>query len=72
VPPKDVDALAAAILRLVGDTGLQARLGKAGRERAVENYSIDKYVSRLDQMYRQYSGIEVGIQQIESSPSLHN
>jgi glycosyltransferase involved in cell wall biosynthesis len=72
VPPQDVDALAAAIVRLAGDTDLQARLGKAGRERAVKNYSIDKYVSRLDRMYRQYSGIEVGALPADQTLDLHN
>jgi glycosyltransferase involved in cell wall biosynthesis len=58
VPARDSDALASAIVRLVGDSDLQARLGAAGRERAAQNYSVDKYVSRLDEMYRRYSGID--------------
>ncbi len=36
VPPGDVEALAAAILRLVEDRGLAACMGLAGRERALE------------------------------------
>lgn len=59
VPPMDVDALSEAILRLAGDAELQARLGSAGRERAAQNYSVEKYVARLDAMYRQYSGINL-------------
>lgn len=57
VPPMDVDAMSGAITRLVGDTDLQRRLGEAGRERAEANYSVDRYVSRLDEIYRHYSGI---------------
>ena len=58
MPPKDIEALSAAIVRLVDDPELQARMGSAGRERAVKNYSIELYVSRLDEMYRRYSGFE--------------
>jgi len=39
VPPRDVDALAAALVRLLGDPALGARLGLQGRVRAVERYS---------------------------------
>jgi glycosyltransferase involved in cell wall biosynthesis len=59
VPARDSDALSAAIVRLVGDTDLQARLAQAGRKRAEKNYSVDRYVSRLDELYRRFSRTEV-------------
>jgi glycosyltransferase involved in cell wall biosynthesis len=58
VPPMDVEAMAAALIELVRDTGLGARLGSAGRQRAEQNYSVDNYVARLDGLYRQLLGIE--------------
>ena len=43
-------------LELVGDPELQSRLGAAGRERAMQNYSVENYVTRLDTLYRQLLG----------------
>ncbi|MFF9025857.1 glycosyltransferase family 4 protein [Streptomyces eurythermus] len=39
VPPGDADALAAALNRLLGDPGLRARLGAAGRDRVLANFT---------------------------------
>jgi glycosyltransferase involved in cell wall biosynthesis len=39
VPPGDPVALAAALQRLIGDARLRCRLGRAGRERAVQLYA---------------------------------
>jgi colanic acid/amylovoran biosynthesis glycosyltransferase len=39
VPPEDVDALAAALDRLLGDAALAARLGLAGRRLVEQRYS---------------------------------
>ena len=44
VPPKDPQALAEAIGRLLVDPGLRARMGEAGRQLAVERYS-DKIIN---------------------------
>jgi glycosyltransferase involved in cell wall biosynthesis len=51
VPPGDPPALAAALVRLVADKKLQARLGAAGRERAMQCYDETKVLARtLDLM----------------------
>lgn len=57
VRPADFDALSEAIVRLVLDAELQVKLGRAGRERVAQNYSIEKYVTRLDEIYRHYFGL---------------
>jgi glycosyltransferase involved in cell wall biosynthesis len=44
VPRGDVVALAGAMERLLADEGLALRMGRAGRERAIEKYSIPRMV----------------------------
>ncbi|MDZ7816795.1 MAG: glycosyltransferase family 4 protein [Planctomycetota bacterium] len=50
---KDVDALAAAIERLVDDPELRTKLGKAGRKFVEENFSLEAIAERLVHIYRQ-------------------
>ena len=45
--PNDVDAVAAALARLLDDDALRARLGKAARARAVAEFSYDVLAARL-------------------------
>lgn len=58
VPSKDVEAMTTALLTLVRNSVLQRSLGRAGRQRAEQNYSVENYVARLDGLYRQLLGIE--------------
>ena len=44
VPPRNADALAGAIVRLLGDSGLRAQLGAAGRERVRRSFSVERMV----------------------------
>jgi glycosyltransferase involved in cell wall biosynthesis len=57
VPPGDVDAIAAAIARLMREPALRERLGKAARQTIERSYSLDASVERLVQIYRRF-GIE--------------
>ena len=50
VPPNDVAALAAAIATLADDPGLRERLGAAGRQRCLEEFSDDAVRPRLLQV----------------------
>lgn len=40
VPPGDADALASALARLLDDSELMRRMGQAGRDRAVRQFSL--------------------------------
>ena len=44
VPPRDADALAAAVVRLLGDADRRAQLGLAGRERVRASFSVERMV----------------------------
>jgi glycosyltransferase involved in cell wall biosynthesis len=50
VPPRDPDALAGGLLRLLGDRGLRDRMGAAARVRAAD-FDIRKAVRRMEQVY---------------------
>jgi glycosyltransferase involved in cell wall biosynthesis len=54
-PPRDVPALAGAVLRLVADTGLRKSMGAEARNRVAE-FDIATSVSRLECAYRRYPG----------------
>lgn len=51
VPPNDPDALAAALLRVIGDRNLADRLGEAGRERARRLFSWEGVAERHLEVY---------------------
>jgi rhamnosyl/mannosyltransferase len=51
VPARDPHALADAIARLMDDAALRARLGAAGRARVRQEFTLDKMVTRVMQVY---------------------
>ncbi len=51
VGPSDVDALAAALLRLMDDAELRQRLGRAGRLRVQDRYDLSRNVTRLAEIF---------------------
>ncbi len=53
VPPRDADALAAAIIALLRDGGVRARMGSAGRVRVSEKYNFNSVLSAYDELYDQ-------------------
>ena len=52
VPPRDPDALADRIVRLLQDAELRAAMGRRGRHTVEQSYSIDRMVDELEQVYR--------------------
>ena len=52
VPPEDPDALARAINELVADPARAARMGEAGRTRAVEDFGWDRVAEKTVALYR--------------------
>jgi glycosyltransferase involved in cell wall biosynthesis len=59
VPPRDPEALAAAIARLAGNEGLRRELGEAARKHCVENFSYERMLERMEAVYQAVSGREV-------------
>ena len=53
VPPGDVHALADALMRILADRDWAEALGRAGRERAREHFSLEGCLDRLERMYEQ-------------------
>jgi len=53
VPPRDVQALAEAIVALSRDPGLRQRLGRAAARRARSEFSWVKIARKAASLYRQ-------------------
>jgi glycosyltransferase involved in cell wall biosynthesis len=60
VPPGDVEALALALLRLLGDRDLAERVGEAARRHALENLGQDATVERLLELYERLASTAKG------------
>jgi glycosyltransferase involved in cell wall biosynthesis len=50
--PRDVDGLAERLERLARDPELRAEMGRAGRERALSRYAVERLVADVDALYR--------------------
>jgi glycosyltransferase involved in cell wall biosynthesis len=53
VQPGNEDALAGAVLQLLTNPDLCARMGEAGRERAMEYFSMDRVAAQVSDLFRQ-------------------
>lgn len=52
VPPHDEPALAAAIIELLQDRERRDAMGRAGRERVVQSFSVEQMVAKTLEVYR--------------------
>jgi glycosyltransferase involved in cell wall biosynthesis len=59
VPPGDVNALSAAVLRLLGDPGLAARLGETARE-DVRRFSLEAETEAVEAVYASLLRVKPG------------
>jgi len=51
VPPRDTEALTAALERLVSDSNARKRMGESGKARVRENFEMDRVLERLAGIY---------------------
>lgn len=51
VPPDDVEAVVAALDRVLADGGLRRRLGEAARRRVEDYFAMDRYIDRVLAVY---------------------
>jgi glycosyltransferase involved in cell wall biosynthesis len=51
ISPGDVPGLAAALIRLIEDDALAARLGRAARARVEADYGLDRLITRVEALY---------------------
>jgi glycosyltransferase involved in cell wall biosynthesis len=51
-PPQQDGAIAEAIVRILDDRELAARLGQAGRRHALAQFGISRLVDDIDRLYR--------------------
>ncbi|MHB0912497.1 MAG: glycosyltransferase [Armatimonadota bacterium] len=56
IPPKNPDAVADAVIRLLGDPGMRRRMGDAGRGIVESEFSVDTMVEGVLSVYRQVLG----------------
>jgi glycosyltransferase involved in cell wall biosynthesis len=50
--PDDSESLAAAIARLLDDPDLRGRMGRAGRKRVEEQFTVERMTGQIAEIYR--------------------
>jgi glycosyltransferase involved in cell wall biosynthesis len=57
VPAHDAEALAGALVRLSRDPGMRARMGAAGKARAIEQFGVERMVDEYERILESVSGV---------------
>ena len=65
VPPGDVDALKAAVQKLILSSDLRREMGKKGRERIEEFHRLETFLERLGSIYQELSAAAPGADAVE-------
>ena len=60
VPPKDPEALADGIVRMLGDEPLRQRLADAAKASVYESFTATKMVEAMEEVYRRILGDDAG------------
>ncbi|HKQ34840.1 MAG TPA: glycosyltransferase family 4 protein, partial [Nitrospiraceae bacterium] len=60
VPPGDADSLAAAVVSLLQDRVRRDQMGRQGRVRAHERFSLEASVAHMEQVYEEVLGAQKG------------
>jgi len=74
VPAEDVSALSRALLRVLADEKLRRVLANAARKQATNEFGLDKYTERMEQVFRDslldsHSDIEASYSKVRPAPS---
>jgi colanic acid/amylovoran biosynthesis glycosyltransferase len=56
VPPRDTEAIAAALMRLWREPELRERMGAAGRRTATSRFTLDRHLEEFHALYREVAG----------------
>jgi glycosyltransferase involved in cell wall biosynthesis len=56
VSPRNAEALADALAKLIGDASLRERMGRRGRERAEREFSDERVIAETLDVYREITG----------------
>jgi glycosyltransferase involved in cell wall biosynthesis len=56
VPPRDHEAMAKAIVELLGNARLRERMGAAGRARVVERFTVERMIAETAAVYARVAG----------------
>lgn len=60
VPPGDSESLAKALLRLIQDDGLRARMSQVALRECTELYTMEKMIGRMEDYYTRLAALTVG------------
>ena len=60
VPPREPEALTQAIVRLLQDRDLRCKMGRAGRERVEQHFSVERMVQATEALYEKLIGDKRG------------
>lgn len=60
-PVGDIEAIAAAMVQLLEDSPLRARMGQAARRRVLDNYSLSQIADRYDALLHEATAVADGV-----------